>query len=204
MARIDGVQIDSVVAAFTIGIVAFSALFSGLISAFSATTSGRSCPAGRVALCASAASALFCVGSLVSIEVGLTVVLLIGAGLLLRSYERLRSTSVGCITENVLTMRISLPAARYNTPDQRANFYDALLTRVRALPGVEADSFSTVVPGQGYCVRSVLSHSRASSASHWSGHDPPHAFGRAGYFSPPGFPFTRPHFRQQPASRPCR
>jgi putative ABC transport system permease protein len=151
MARADGIHIDSVVAAFTIAIVVCSALFSGLISAFSAND--------RQTLSALQESSRSVSGSnsramlrksLVSIEVGLTVALLIGAGLLLRSYQRLRSTSVGCDTQNVLTMRIDLPAGRYATNPQRANFYDTLLTRVRALPGVQAAGFNTVAPGQGY------------------------------------------------------
>jgi putative ABC transport system permease protein len=87
---------------------------------------------------------------LMAIEVGLTVVLLIGAGLLFKSYERLRSADMGCITQNVLTMHLGLPDARYATPARRANFFDTLLARVRGLPGVHAAGFVTVAPGQGY------------------------------------------------------
>jgi len=57
---------------------------------------------------------------------------------------------MGCLTQNVLTMHLGIPDARYPTPAQRANFYDTLLGRVRALPGVDAAGFATVVPGQGY------------------------------------------------------
>jgi predicted permease len=78
------------------------------------------------------------------------VILLIGAGLLLKSYERLRSADMGCLTQDVITMHLGIPDARYATPAQRANFYDALLDRVRALPGVDAAGFATTVPGQGY------------------------------------------------------
>jgi hypothetical protein len=53
---------------------------------------------------------------LLTVEVGLTVVLLIGAGLLLKSYARLRSSDLGCVTRNVLTMQVSLPAVRYDFP----------------------------------------------------------------------------------------
>jgi predicted permease len=87
---------------------------------------------------------------LLTLEVGLTVILLIGAGLLLKSYERLRSAEMGCLTQDVLTMHLGIPDARYATAAQRANFYDTLLDRVRALPGVDAAGFATVVPGQGY------------------------------------------------------
>ncbi len=151
MARVDAIHIDAVIALFTCGIIVFCALFSGLISAFSASdkqTLGVLQESSRTV--SGSGSRAFLRKALVSVEIGLTVVLLIGAGLLIRSYERLRSTDVGCITDNVLTMRIALPEARYSTPEIRANFYDALLTRVRALPGVEAATFDTLVPGQGY------------------------------------------------------
>jgi predicted permease len=151
MARVDAIQIDAVVALFTCGVIIFSAFFSGLISAFSAgdkQTLGALQESSRTV--SGSGSRAFLRRALVSVEIGLTVVLLIGAGLLIRSYERLRSTDVGCITDNVLTMRIALPNARYSTPEIRANFYDALLSRVRALPGVGAATFDTLVPGQGY------------------------------------------------------
>ena len=58
---------------------------------------------------------------LLVLEVGLTVVLLVGAGLLLQSYQRLRTSDIGVPVENVLTMRISLPEARYRHPVQRSS-----------------------------------------------------------------------------------
>jgi putative ABC transport system permease protein len=76
--------------------------------------------------------------------------LLTGAGLLLRSYERLRSSDMGCITGNVLTIRIGLFGERYNKPEQRIHFYETLLTQIRALPGVKAAGFAETAPGQGY------------------------------------------------------
>ena len=89
--------------------------------------------------------------TLLVFEVGLTVVLLIGAGLLLKSYERMRSTEMGCATDNVLTMRIGLPGARYKTPGPApVNFFNTLLQRLRAFPGVQAAGLVTAVPGQGY------------------------------------------------------
>jgi predicted permease len=76
--------------------------------------------------------------------------LLTAAGLLLTSYQRLRSVDMGCVTQNVLTMHLGLPDARYPTPAQRANFFDTLLASVRGLPGVNGAGFVTVAPGQGY------------------------------------------------------
>ena len=151
MSRVESIHIDGVVAAFTVGVIVVCALFSGLIAAFSASDkrvlsalheSSRSVSGGR------GRTALR--RGLLMLEVGLTVVLLIGAGLLLKSYERLRSNDMGCSTDGVLTMHLGLPDARYAKGAARASFYDTLLERVRALPGVEAAGFVTVPPGQGY------------------------------------------------------
>ena len=72
--------------------------------------------------------------ALLTAEVSLTVVLLVGAGLLLKSYQQLRTRDLGCAVDNVLTMSFSLPDARYREPVQRIAFFDKLLSRVRALP----------------------------------------------------------------------
>ena len=151
MSRVESIHIDGVVAAFTVGIVVLCALFSGLIAAFSAGDKrilSALHEASRSVSDGGTRSALR--RGLLALEVGLTVVLLVGAGLLLKSYERLRSADMGCITQDVLTMHLGLPDARYAAPAQRANFFDALLERVRALPDVDAAGFVTVAPGQGY------------------------------------------------------
>jgi putative ABC transport system permease protein len=87
---------------------------------------------------------------LVGAEVAFTVVLLVSAGLLLKSYMRLRSNDLGCATDNVLTMHFTLPEVQYGKPAQRASFFDDLLTRVRAFPGVDAAGLVRAVPGEGY------------------------------------------------------
>jgi len=151
MSRVESIHIDGVVAAFTVGVIVLCALFSGLIAAFSISDKrilGALHEGSRSGNGSSARASLRKV--LLALEVGLTVILLIGAGLLLKSYERLRSADMGCITQDVITMHLGIPDARYATPAQRANFYDTLLDRVRALPGVDAAGFATVVPGQGY------------------------------------------------------
>jgi predicted permease len=151
MSRIEAIHIDGVVAAFTLGVIVICALFSGLIAAFSSSDKrilGALHEASRSVGGNTAQASVRKV--LLALEVGLTVILLIGAGLLLKSYERLRSADMGCITRDVLTMHLGIPDARYPTPAQRANFYDTLLDRVRALPGVDAAGFASAVPGQGY------------------------------------------------------
>jgi len=152
MSRVEAIAIDGAVAAFTVALIVLCALFAGFISSLSAKgnqlllslqDSARGSSTGR------AHTALR--KSLLAAEVGLTVVLLISAGLLLKSYQRLRSSDLGCATENVLTMRLGLPGARYKTPGPApVNFFETLLGRVRALPGVEAAGIVEAVPGQGY------------------------------------------------------
>ena len=75
--------------------------------------------------------------SLIVAEVALSLVLLIGAGLLIRSYSKITNASPGFDASNVLSLRVSLPGFRYKTPESVSQFYDDLNRRVRALPGVE-------------------------------------------------------------------
>jgi putative ABC transport system permease protein len=84
-------------------------------------------------------------GLLVAGELALSMMLLAGAGLLIRSLINLQSVNPGVQTKNILTM--FLPAgARYSNGDRLLGFYDRLLERVRALPGVEAASISFGLP----------------------------------------------------------
>lgn len=151
VSRMEAVHIDGIVVAFTLALILLCAIFSGAISSLSASggnilaalrESSRSSTGGR------ARTNLRKI--LLSMEVGLTVVLLIAAGLLLKSYGALRLTKVGCLTQNVLTMRFSLPDALYARPAQRAAFFENLLAAVRGLPGLQAAALTTSVPGRGY------------------------------------------------------
>ena len=151
IAREEAIRMDWVAIVFTVGTTLLSALLAGLIPAFS--TSGK---ASLLALQESSRSHTGAQGKtrlrklLLSLEVALTVVLLIAAGLLLKSYERLRSSDMGCVTDNVLTMRFSLPETNYAETAQCAAFFEELLRRLRSLPGVSSAALINVVPGQGY------------------------------------------------------
>jgi predicted permease len=87
--------------------------------------------------------------ALVVFEVGLSVVLLMGAGVMLRSLHALRAADGGFDPHNVLTMEISLPAGRYATPAQQTAFTNTLLDRLRALPGVASAGFADTLPAMG-------------------------------------------------------
>ncbi|HYK34532.1 ABC transporter permease [Alloacidobacterium sp.] len=79
-------------------------------------------------------------------QVALSLVLLIGAGLLLRSFARLLDTNPGFDVRNVLTMNVSLPTVKYSKPEQQIAFFDEVLRRVAALPGVRNAAISAALP----------------------------------------------------------
>jgi predicted permease len=75
--------------------------------------------------------------TLIAVEVALCVVLLSGAGLLLRSYRRVTAANPGFDARNVLSFRLSLPPTRYKTPELVSGFYEELRRRMREVPSVE-------------------------------------------------------------------
>jgi putative ABC transport system permease protein len=151
MNRIEAIRMDGVVAAFTIAIVVLCALFSGLISAASAGAKNvlSGLQEGSRSHSGGIARAMLR-RALLAVEVGLTVVLLVGAGLLLKSFQRLRSADIGVPVENVLTMRVALPEARYSEPGKRIAFFEQLIAGVRALPGVSGAGLVSAAPGEGW------------------------------------------------------
>lgn len=84
--------------------------------------------------------------AMVICEVALAMVLLVGAGLLIQTFTRLRGQYAGMRAESVLTARTTLPEAKYRDPLRRAAFYEQVLERVNALPGVVGAGYTTAVP----------------------------------------------------------
>jgi putative ABC transport system permease protein len=84
--------------------------------------------------------------ALVVLESAIAVVLLIGAGLLIRSLVRLQNISPGFEAQNVLTMRVELPRGKYDAPDKQANFFAELENRLASVPGVETVGFVSELP----------------------------------------------------------
>jgi putative ABC transport system permease protein len=88
--------------------------------------------------------------ALVSAELALTLVLLVAAGLLMKNAVRLQHADPGLKPENVLVMDVSLPPARYNTPERKVAFYREVVQRVRALPGMRHAGLINDLPLRGY------------------------------------------------------
>ncbi|HZF37597.1 MAG TPA: ABC transporter permease, partial [Blastocatellia bacterium] len=84
--------------------------------------------------------------ALVVIEIALALVLLVGAGLLIQAFLRLRALDIGLNPENVLTLRTALPRNKYGELPKRDAFYRQVLERVRALPGAVSAGYTTAVP----------------------------------------------------------
>jgi predicted permease len=83
---------------------------------------------------------------LVALEVAVSVVLLISAGLLIRAVWRVQSVDPGFASQNVLTLQTALPRPKYDRPGRRKEFYDRVLTGIRALPGVQGAAYITGLP----------------------------------------------------------
>lgn len=83
---------------------------------------------------------------LVVSEIALTLVLLVCAGLLIRTVMRLRNVDTGFNTKNILTMNIGLPGAKYPKPEDKIGFYQQVRERIAALPGVQAVGTTSVLP----------------------------------------------------------
>ena len=83
-------------------------------------------------------------------EVALALVLLIGAGLMIQSFQRLRDVRLGFNPRNVLAMNLSLPESKYPKGEERADFFQQLLQRIQALPGVKSAAAANYLPLSGH------------------------------------------------------
>jgi putative ABC transport system permease protein len=198
MNRVEAIRIDGVVAAFTVGIIVLCALSSGLISAISAGTKNLLAGLQEGSRSHSSGTARAMLRRvLLAIEVGLTVVLLVGAGLLLKSFERLRSADIGVPVDNALTLRLGLPDARYSEPRKRVAFFEQLIAEVRALPGVTGAGLVSAAPGEGWNGDNLFSIAEHPPLAPGQGLDFMLRGTEAGYFSAIGLPLLKGRvFRQ--------
>jgi len=94
--------------------------------------------------------------ALVVAEIALSLVLLIGAGLMIRSFTKLAHVNPGFNTSNVLTVQLTLPDNKYSGPDARRRFIDSALAEISTAPGVTASAATHVLPFTGDYVLAVL------------------------------------------------
>ena len=147
--RVHAIELDLAVLAFTLTLAVLAGLVFGVLPALAASRTdlhstlkegGRSTQQGpqhhRLR------------SVLVVAEVALSLVLLVGAGLLVRSFARVLATRPGFEPESVLTASLSLPEAQYKQDQQIRGFYRDLMARLQELPGVKAAGASTDLPLQ--------------------------------------------------------
>lgn len=150
--RLDQVYLDQQVFLFTSAITLLTGLVFGLIPAWTAsrtdlTTALREGGHGAIT------GRSYLRDGLVVVQVAATVILLISSGLLLRSFHVLQQVDAGFSAEQVMTMKVDLPSAKYGTIGQtdtkRVDFVNQVVKRIEALPGVESAAVVTSTPLTG-------------------------------------------------------
>jgi len=149
--RANPVQIDGSVLLFAIAVSVLAGVLFGLAPALQTSESGMNeeLKSGSQSVLSAARTRGVLRDALVVAEISITLALLVGAGLLLRSFAHLRNADIGINPRNVLTTFINLPDAKYTTLAARRQFFDQLLGRMGATPAVECAAVSTEIPLQG-------------------------------------------------------
>jgi putative ABC transport system permease protein len=145
--RVIDLSLDGRMLAFNLAVVLLTGCIVGIVPALQASRpnmnemlkdAGRGSTSGR--------RQQFMRNALVVIEVAMSVILLIGAGLMIRSFNHLQQVDPGFNPNNVRTIEFSLPKEKYRGKDQQAAFYTQLIERVAALPGVHVAGAACAVP----------------------------------------------------------
>ena len=144
--RIEEIGLDGRVLLFSLGLSILTGLLFGLIPALRTATpelasilrqGGRSAPGRRIP------------AVLVVAEFAIALVLLIGAGLLIKSFSRLLAVDPGFRTQGLLTANVDLPGKRYGKPEQSSAFFQRLLERASAIPGTQGATVVDILPFSG-------------------------------------------------------
>jgi putative ABC transport system permease protein len=182
------VRVDAAVLFFAMGITVVAGVLFGMAPAFQAwrTEPQQDLKSGAKYSGKNGAPRRGLRDALVVGEIALSLALLIGAGLLLRSFQQLRAVDIGVRTENVLTAKIALPDSRFPKEKDKIPFYQQLVERLEQSPGIDAAGIASEVPLEG-----------GSNGYDRRVEDPPSAQGplvernmvTPGYFAAMGIPF---------------
>ena len=156
------IEMDAKVLAFTLAI-AISGICAGLVPALQAGGKGLNDSLkqglGRADSTATGGTTR---GLLVVSEVALSFILLMGSVLMIRSLWALHRVNPGFDPHHVLTLSLAIPQTKYSTPDRQSAFFDEVLRRARALPGVEAAAFIDNLPLTGGSMQPFTIEGRAA------------------------------------------
>jgi predicted permease len=195
--RVVEAHMDLRVLAFTLLVSLATGILFGLAPAFSSrhVTHDALKEGGRGGTAGAGSQRLR--STLVVAEVALSLTLLVGAGLLIRSFLRLQEVDTGFRPDGVLTMRISLPEEKYAKVEQTRPFYRELLDRIRRLPGVDAVGGATGLPlgGTGWSGTTTVDSQAVQPRDTTPEADQRPVF--PGYFEAMGIPLVRGRYFEQ-------
>jgi putative ABC transport system permease protein len=144
------VGLDGWVLAFTAGVAIFTGLLFGIFPALRSTKLDLRESLNESSRGSTAGPGHHRLGStLVSLEIALALLLLVGAGLLLRSFSRMQDVPPGFQSDHLFVADVPVSQASYSKPEQRFAFYDRLVDRAHSLPGVRAAGAATFLPVSG-------------------------------------------------------
>ena len=189
--RASEIGLDTNVLLFTLGVSVLTGVVFGLAPAFQTSRVNLHDTLKEGGRSGSAGVRRGVRGALVVAEITFAVVLLVGAGLLIRSFVRLQQVSPGFEPRGVLSMLVSLPELKYADRAQRAAFDRQLLERVRALPGVKSAATTTTLPMSGWNQSGSF---RIEGKTVAQGQDSPHgarSMVSEDYFQTMGIPLIR-------------
>ena len=147
--RIDAIRIDGAVLLFTLSIAVVTGLLFGIAPAIHGSKADLNDALKDGARTVGEGGGRWLRRTLVVAEVAMALVLLTGAGLLIRSFARLQAVDPGFDPDNVVTFSIAVPRAKYPTAEMRAAFFETARLRLAALPGVEGVGASSNIPFGG-------------------------------------------------------
>ncbi len=147
VAGLKHLQVDSRVFAFTVLVAVLTGILAGLAPAwhFSRPNVGNTLKEGSRGASPTASRRRFRTLLVIS-EIALSLVLVVGAGLMVKGFRTLISTDMGFDRSNVLTFHVVLPEAKYRDKDRIRGYYEKVLRGIQALPGVESAACATSLP----------------------------------------------------------
>src|SRR5262247_2385915 len=143
------IGLDWRVLAFTLGVSLLTGIIFGLVPALQISKTDLHETLKEGGRTGSSGARAWVRNTLVVLEMALALVVLVSAGLLVRSFWRVQQINPGFAPQNTLAMSLVLPATKYKEPVQRVNFYKEALQRIRALPGVQSAGATSILPLSG-------------------------------------------------------
>ncbi|MEP6493389.1 MAG: ABC transporter permease [bacterium] len=186
--RIAPIRVDGAVLAFTVVVSIIVAILCGLAPAIQSARSATHTALKDSARGGRALGRRRFQSALVVVELALSLVLAVSAGLLINSFARLTGTNPGFRTDHLVKMKLVLAGPRYDRGPQRSQFFETLLDRIRGIPGVRGAGVVSRFPLQGSALTASLFVEGASAGQSDQGQSADLRHADADYFSVVGIP----------------